>query len=439
MLQDLAAVSRRLLVIDPCEECERLLPCLQASGWMVRSCNLGEVGEAQCDVGVIRLRASHLHHPEALKQLISQSGTEWIAVLSSDALQHAEVGNFIGEWCFDYHTLPFDVERFDVTLGRAFGMARLRGKGSADETGYERQLLGPSRSMRELRRQLEGLAPSLMPVLIRGESGTGKELVAQTLHRLSPRSDGAFVVVNCGAIPERLLLTRLFGAGPGESPHALGSIEAANGGTLFLDEIGDLSLELQRRLFHVLQSRRIDHPGSSTPVAVDVRMLAATHVDLQVVVEQGRFRHDLYRQLSTQQVQTTPLRERTVDIRCLAEHFARRYAAEISRRPRGFSQSALRVMIDHSWPGNVRELANRVRRGVALAEGRQIEAQDLGLELGEPSQPLFGTLEDYICRAELQALNDALRHYSNNMSQAARVLGVSRPTFYRLLHKHHIR
>ncbi|MEK1907361.1 MAG: helix-turn-helix domain-containing protein, partial [Pseudomonas sp.] len=143
--------------------------------------------------------------------------------------------------------------------------------------------------------------------------------------------------------------------------------------------------------------------------------------------------------LNVLQVQTTPLRERTVDIRCLAEYFARRYAVEIGRRPRSFSERAVRAMIEHPWPGNVRELANRVRRGMALAEGWQIEAADLGIEASEVEVPLLGTLEDYICRAEQQALSDVLLHYSKNMSQAARVLGVSRPTFYRLLHKHRIR
>ncbi|HSC82786.1 MAG TPA: sigma-54 dependent transcriptional regulator [Pseudomonas sp.] len=442
MFQAIAATPRRLLVVDPCEECERLLPGLQANGWMVHGCSLEEVGETRCDVGLICLHASHLLRPQSLKQLIRQSGTEWIALLSPEALQQPEIGNFVGEWFFDYHSLPLDVERVSAALGRAFGVARLRGKLDADNDEQGNRLLGTSRSMCELRRLLEKLAPSDAPVLIRGESGSGKALVAHTLHRLSQRADAPFVALNCGAIAEHLIQSELFGhesdAFAGAVQRKIGRIESADGGTLFLDEIGDLPLEQQANLLRFLEQMQVERGGSSKSVPVNVRVLAATHIDLEAAIRQGRFREDLYCRLNVLQVQTTPLRERTVDIRCLAEHFARRYALAIGRRSRSFSESALRGMIDHPWPGNVRELANRVRRGMVLAEGRQIEAQDLGLEASALSPPL-GTLDDYICRAELQALNDVLRHHSRNMSHAARVLGISRPTFYRLLHKHHIR
>ncbi|MEK1907914.1 MAG: sigma 54-interacting transcriptional regulator, partial [Pseudomonas sp.] len=231
MLQAVAAAPRRLLVVDPCHECERLLPCLQASGWMVHSCGLEEVGEVRCDVGLIRLRAPHLERPETLKKLISQSGTEWIAVLGSEALQQPEVDNFIGEWFFDYHTLPFDVDRVSVALGRAFGMARLRGKGSDVGDEHPHELLGSSRSIRELCRLLSKLAPTEAPVLIRGESGTGKELVAHTLHRLSRRAGEPFVAVNCGATPEHLIQSEIFGhekgAFTGAHQRKIGRIESA--------------------------------------------------------------------------------------------------------------------------------------------------------------------------------------------------------------------
>lgn len=443
MLDTVAAAPRRLLVVDPCQECERLLPSLQASGWAVHSGGLEDVGKILCDVGLIRLRAPHLERPETLKQLISQSGTEWIAVLSAEALQYPQIGNFVGEWFFDYHTLPFDVERVGVALGRALGMARLRNKGNAHGDEHRHELLGSSRSIRELCRLLNKLAPTTSPVLIRGESGTGKELVAHTLHRLSRRASGPFVVVNCGAIPEHLIQSELFGhekgAFTGAYQRKIGRIESADQGTLFLDEIGDLPLELQTNLLRFLQEMQIERVGSSKPISVNVRVLAATHIDLEAAIRQGRFREDLYYRLNVLQVQTTPLRERTVDIRCLAEYFARRYAEEIGRRARSFSEQALCAMIEHPWPGNVRELANRVRRGMALAECRQIEAQDLGMATRAVPAPILGTLDDYICRAELQALSDVLLHYSKNMTQAARVLGVSRPTFYRLLHKHNIR
>ncbi|QXH33811.1 sigma-54 dependent transcriptional regulator [Pseudomonas muyukensis] len=437
------ASHRRLLIVDPCDDCHRLLPGLRSVGWEVRSCTLDAALEQPCDVGLVRLQASHLRHPEAVKDLIKRSNTEWIAVLSAEELRLQNVGDFVCEWFFDFHTLPFDVSRVQVTLGRAFGMARLRGKGAVQVNEPAHELLGESRPLRELRKLLGKLAPTESPVLIRGESGTGKELVARTLHRQSQRHDRPFIAINCGAIPEHLIQSELFGhekgAFTGAHQRKVGRIEAANGGTLFLDEIGDLPLELQANLLRFLQEKHIERVGGNQPIAVDVRVLAATHVDLEKAIGQGRFREDLYYRLNVLQVVTAPLRDRHGDLSMLASHFSQFYSQETGRRPRSFSEGALAAMGRHDWPGNVRELANRVRRGLVLAEGRQIEALDLGLQaLPEQDQPL-GTLEDYKHRAERQALCDVLNRHSDNLSIAAKVLGVSRPTFYRLLHKHQIR
>lgn len=437
------ALSRRLLIVDPCDDCHRLLPGLRSVGWDVDSCTLAAASEQRCDVGLMRLQASHLQHPDAVKDLISRSGTEWIAVLSAEELRTQNVGDFVCEWFFDFHTLPFDVSRVQVTLGRAFGMARLRGKGAVHVGEPEHELLGDSLPIRELRKLLSKLAPTESPVLIRGESGTGKELVARTLHRLSQRRDNPFVAINCGAIPEHLIQSELFGhekgAFTGAHQRKVGRIEAANTGTLFLDEIGDLPLELQANLLRFLQEKHIERVGGSQPVPVDVRVLAATHVDLESAITRGRFREDLYYRLNVLQVVTAPLRDRHGDLSMLANHFSHFYSQETGRRPRSFSEDALAAMGRHDWPGNVRELANRVRRGLVLAEGRQIEAQDLGLHGLALEVVPIGTLEDYKHRAERQALCDVLNRHSDNLSVAARVLGVSRPTFYRLLHKHQIR
>lgn len=435
--------NRRLLIVDPCDDCHRLLPGLRSVGWDVHSCTLATALEHPCDVGLLRLQASHLQHPDAVKDLISRSGTEWIAVLSPQELRAQNVGDFVCEWFFDFHTLPFDVSRVQVTLGRAFGMARLRGKGTVHVDEPEHELLGDSRPIRELRKLLSKLAPTESPVLIRGESGTGKELVARTLHRQSQRHDKPFVAINCGAIPEHLIQSELFGhekgAFTGAHQRKVGRIEAANGGTLFLDEIGDLPLELQANLLRFLQEKHIERVGGSQPIAVDVRVLAATHVDLESAITSGRFREDLYYRLNVLQVVTAPLRDRHGDLSMLASHFSRFYSLETGRRPRTFSEDALTAMGKHDWPGNVRELANRVRRGLVLAEGRQIEAPDLGLQGQQAQASPMGTLEDYKHRAERQALCDVLNRHSDNLSIAAKVLGVSRPTFYRLLHKHQIR
>ena len=436
-------VSRRLLVVDPCDDCHQIVPGLRNIGWDVDSCNLDAVIDRSCDVGLIRLQPFHLERPEAVKDMISRSGTEWIAVLSPDTLQMKTVGDFVCEWFFDFHTLPFDVSRVQVTLGRAFGMARLRGRSTDPIESAGHELLGESRAIRDLRKLLGKLAPTESPVLIRGESGTGKELVARTLHRQSQRHARPFVAINCGAIPEHLIQSELFGhekgAFTGAHQRKVGRIEAAHGGTLFLDEIGDLPLELQANLLRFLQEKHIERVGGSQPIPVDVRVLAATHVDLEAAIINGRFREDLYYRLNVLQVLTAPLRERHGDMAMLANHFARFYSQETGRRPRTFSEQALVAMGNHDWPGNVRELANRVRRGLVLAEGRQIEPCDLGLETRQAPSLTMGTLEDYKDRAERQALCDVLQRHSNNLSLAAKVLGVSRPTFYRLLHKHQIR
>jgi len=438
-----APALRRLLVVDPCDDCHRLLPGLRSVGWDVDSCTLENAADRTCDVGLLRLQPFHLEHPDAVKELISRSGTEWIAVLNQEVLRLQNVGDFVCEWFFDFHTLPFDVSRVQVTLGRAFGMARLRGQGTVHIDQAEHELLGDSKPIRELRKLLSKLAPTESPVLIRGESGTGKELVARTLHRQSQRHSKPFVAINCGAIPEHLIQSELFGhekgAFTGAHQRKVGRIEAANGGTLFLDEIGDLPLELQANLLRFLQEKHIERVGGSQPIPVDVRVLAATHVDLEAAIEKKRFREDLYYRLNVLQVVTAPLRERHGDLSMLANHFSHFYSHETGRRPRSFSEDALIAMGKHDWPGNVRELANRVRRGLVLAEGRQIEARDLGLISQHTIAAPMGTLEDYKTRAERQALCDVLNRHSDNLSVAARVLGVSRPTFYRLLHKHQIR
>lgn len=315
-----SASQRRLLIVDPCDECHQLLPGLRNIGWEVRSSALDTALEHPCDVGVLRLQAQHLRHPDAVKDMIKRSNTEWIAVLSAEELRMQNVGDFVCEWFFDFHTLPFDVSRVQVTLGRAFGMARLRGKGAVHLDEPQHELLGESRPIRELRKLLGKLAPTESPVLICGESGTGKELVARTLHRQSQRRDQPFIAINCGAIPEHLIQSELFGhekgAFTGAHQRKVGRIEAANGGTLFLDEIGDLPLELQANLLRFLQEKHIERVGSNQPIPVDVRVLAATHVDLDKAIEQGRFREDLYYRLNVLQVVTAPCATVMATCRC---------------------------------------------------------------------------------------------------------------------------
>jgi DNA-binding NtrC family response regulator len=443
MLETLVRAERSLLIVDPCSQCEAIASTLSGIGWTVELASLSSAREYHCDVGLIRLQPRHLEHPEPVKQLIQASGTEWIAVLDQDLMRLPAVSELIGQWFFDFHTLPFDLVRLQVALGRALGMARVRRMCRLPPPVSEPDLMvGSSAEIQALRSLLAKVAPTTSPVLIQGESGTGKELVARTLHRLSKRSKGPFIAINCGAIAASLIQSELFGhekgAFTGAHQRKIGRIEAADGGTLFLDEIGDLPLDMQTNLLRFMQEMTIERVGGHEPIKVNVRILAATHIDLEKAMAEGRFREDLFYRLNVLQVQTTPLRQRAQDIPLLAEYFSRLYADEVGRRPRPFSDGAIAAMLAYPWRGNVRELANRVRRGQVLAEGRRIEAQDLGLgseTLG--SEPLM-TLDEYVFQAERKAIDAALARCARHMTKAALALGVSRPTFYRLLHKHRI-
>lgn len=438
-MHDATKSVRRLLMVDPCNACNRLLPNLQAAGWEVSSASLETASARTCHVGVVRLDSQSLDRLEHIRTLLLQGEGEWIAVLGAELLPLQQVRDFIYEWFFDFHTLPLDEERIKIALGRAYGMSRLRRKTEMRRDPGD-DLLGESRAISEARRLIARFAPTDSPVMIRGESGTGKEVVARALHGQSRRSDRPFVAINCGAIPENLIQSELFGhekgAFTGAHQRKIGRIEAANGGTLLLDEIGDLPLELQANLLRFLQEKHIERVGGSRPIAIDVRVLSATHVDLERAIQDGRFREDLYYRLNVLQIRMPPLRERLVDLSQLAAHFARLYSGETGRRPRSFSEGATQAMLSHGWAGNIRELANRVRRGLVLAEGRQIEAEDLGLHIPAEQRGTLHTLEYYRLQAERLALGQALQQYANNLSEAARALGISRPTFYRLLHKH---
>jgi two-component system NtrC family response regulator len=277
-------------------------------------------------------------------------------------------------------------------------------------------------------------------VLITGENGTGKELVANAIHRASGRRDGPFIPINCGAIPENLLETELFGHERGAFTDAHrtreGRVELANGGTLFLDEIGELPTHLQVKLLRFLQDRLIERVGGRERLAVDARLVAASNQDLRAGITAGRFREDLFYRLSVVTIAVPPLRDRGEDVRILAEYFLDFYAKHHRRRLRGFTQSALRAIQAHAWPGNVRELENRVQRAVILAQDAAIRAEDL--ELAEAGAPKPRTLQDARDVAERALLEEALTRNAGNITRAARDVGVSRPTLHDLLHRHGI-
>lgn len=380
----------------------------------------------------------------------------WIAVFHPPALEAPGWRRLVQEHCWDFHTWPLDAARLCHTLGHAQGMAALRGgppggegrsaPSSPEQAGgvcasADGSLTGHSAAIVRLRAQIGKVAGASAPVLIWGESGSGKELVAKAVHLRSARAAGPFVPVNCGAMPASLIQSELFGyergAFTGAARDKRGLIESAAGGSLFLDEIGDLPMELQANLLRFLQEGTICRVGATRSVEVDVRVIAASHVQLQQAVQRGAFREDLYYRLNVLALDVPPLRERRDDVAALAEHFFHLFAAERAPRVRGFSARAMRMLREHDWPGNVRELINRVRRAMVMAEGRLISGPDLGLADGA-APPDGAPLGDARSRAERDAIDASLSRAGHNMTVAARELGVSRMTLYRLLAKHGI-
>jgi two-component system, NtrC family, response regulator len=282
------------------------------------------------------------------------------------------------------------------------------------------------------------LADTDVPVLVIGESGTGKELAARAIHRLSARKKGPFIPINCGAIPENLLESELFGhekgAFTGAHIQRKGRVESAQGGTLFLDEIGELSPTLQVKLLRYLQEQKIERVGGREEISVDARVMAATNRNLQKAMKAGKFREDLYYRLGVVVVALPPLREREEDILLLATSFLHRFAEESKRKINGFSKTAVRSLESYPWPGNIREMENRIRRAVIMAEGVKITPRDLELEtmLGRQEAK---TLKDAREEVEREIVQEALHRNNGNMTRAAEALGVSRPTLYELLDK----
>lgn len=306
--------------------------------------------------------------------------------------------------------------------------------------GSERYgLHGESAALRRLLATIERFKGSDAPVLIIGETGTGKELVARALHEGSPRASGPLIAVNCGAIPHSLIQSELFGhernAFTGAAQRRSGSFEAANNGSVFLDEIGELPLEMQPALLRVLQERSVTRLGSTRPIPVDFRLIAATHVDLPSAVAAGQFREDLLFRINVLTVHVPALRDREDDVMVLAGRFLERFATGApGNRPRGFSQDAIRALGQHRWPGNVRELINRVQRAVLMADGRLITAADLGFYPGAPHAERT-TLAQARSHFERGLIRETLRETGHCMTSAARRLGVSRVTLYRMVER----
>ncbi|HTN34604.1 MAG TPA: PEP-CTERM-box response regulator transcription factor [Marinobacter sp.] len=352
----------------------------------------------------------------------------------------------IGMGASDFYQKPLDADILVFVVNRAFRLAELERENQlltqpGDGTNIK-GIIAASPQMMSVCRTLEKIAPTDVTTLITGETGTGKEVLARAIHDLSPRANNVFAAINCAAIPENLLESELFGFEKGSFTGATqskkGKIESANGGTLFLDEIGDMPMPLQAKLLRFLQERVVDRVGSVKPVPVDVRVVCATHRNVRKLIESGQFREDLYYRISEITLDVPAVRERDGDALVIARSLLKSLGKDMDRQNLTFSDDAINAINNYPWPGNVREMINKVKRATIMADGKRITAEDL--ELPGCNEPGLSHLNLRQVRehAERKAILQALQTSAFNMTQAARLLGVTRPTLYNLTDKYKI-
>jgi two-component system NtrC family response regulator len=348
----------------------------------------------------------------------------------------------IASGAYDFYQKPVDIDQLGLIVRRAFQLHGIETENRKleERVGEDQTVLGTmitgAPEMLKVARTIERVANTGVSVMLLGASGTGKELLARGLHQASNRAGGGFVAINCAAIPENLLEAELFGYEKGAFTGAIktteGKIELAHGGTLFLDEVGDIPLPLQVKLLRFLQERLIERIGGRKPIAVDTRIVSATHQDLPEMIKAGSFREDLYYRLAEIVVRIPSLAERHGDSVLVAKHFLHRFAREMNPQVKGLSPGALAAIDSWPWPGNVRELENRMKRAVIMADGKLVTAEDLDLEPRD-DEALPVNLKAARELADRRAIRQALARSENNISGAAKLLGISRPTLYDLM------
>ena len=395
------------------------------------------------DVGLVAFPRSDERFIAGVEELVLRNyRMEWVALAPQDAFRSAALRSLIADTFYDHLSPRYPNERLESTLARALAKVRLRGRLERASGVSEPMMSGKSTAIQKLLSDLRKVASVDAPVLITGESGTGKELAARAIHQLSKRGAGQLVVINCAALTPTLAHAELFGhergAFTGASGTRRGLIEEAEKGTIFFDEIGDLPPDLQKTLLRFLQERTITRLGSAGPVTVDTRVIAATNADLEAGVRDQRFREDLYYRLNVLRLTVPPLRDRREDVELLAWDFFRKFANERGGRLKGFSGAAIRAMQNYAWPGNVRELMNCIRNAVIMADRSLITPRDLGIDRAGACTVRVRALNEARALAEREAIELSLRLASNNVTRAARDLGISRPTLYRLITKHKI-
>ena len=432
-------------------------PCPSAIGPLLRDWQLVHIpisdkptaGETPVDgarVGVFdlgSLSADQLTHlPEWLDTIPVQ---HWIATLEPHQIRSPDACALINRYCTDYHTMPLQAERLNAILGHLWGMSELQAEASRTKPAcyHDVALEGGSVAIRHVRALLQKFARTEESVLIYGENGTGKEAAARFIHDHSPRKNKPLIAVNCAALPRSLTQNELFGHEKGAFTHAMsvqkGRIEAANGGTLLLLGVDELESEQQSAILRFLQEGLIERLGSNHPISVDTRLIATSTKPLEQLVKTGAFRSDVFYRLGSLHVLLPPLRERKEDIPILASRILS--ATPSARGTRRLTDDAMICLAGHPWPGNLRELQNRLRQALLLGESPQIGAEDMGFSTNpadnhDRNRDL--SLNAFRSRADRQAISVSLALAHNNVSAAARLLNISRVSFYRLMDKHHV-
>jgi two-component system, NtrC family, response regulator len=370
--------------------------------------------------------------------------TKVIVVTGNDDRDNAIKAVALG--AYDFYHKPVDLDVLNLIISRAFQLIQLEQDKQILEQQAQEPLTGliaASEQMQKLIRTVEKVAPTQATTLLLGESGTGKEVLAKAIHQLSARKNKPFIAVNCAAIPENLLESELFGyekgAFTGATQQTKGKIEYAEGGTFFLDEIGDLPFSLQAKLLRFIQERKIERLGGRKEIPVDVRIVCATHQNIQTHIEEGKFREDLYYRVSEISLKIPPLRERKGDAIVIASALLHRYCSENNKKNiKGFTDQAAQAIQSYSWPGNIRQLENKVKRAVIMCEGSKVTLEDMELSQGEDAEDVPFNLKQVREVAETAAITRALIVCNHNVTDTAKLLGVTRPTLYALFSKYGI-
>lgn len=442
----------RILIVEDEDKLRRVLQLhLESAGFEVDAA--GSAEQALPLAGLANIILTDLRLPgidglRFVQQLQARGAQSSVIVMTAHGTVETAV-EAMKLGAADFLQKPFSLDHLTTVVQKAMAVQFLRAENQRLrqelDTRYEfSNIIGRSPAMRDIFHTVERVAPTRATVLLAGESGVGKDMIGRAIHQHSPRKDHPYVKINCTAIPENLMESELFGyekgAFTGANTSKPGKFEQANGGTVFLDEIGDVPGNIQVKLLRILQERQFERLGSNLTRDVDVRVIAATNVDLRVALEEGRFREDLYYRLNVVPINIPPLRDRKEDIPFLAMHFVQKLSKDLGSVAHEISPAAIDRLLQHSWPGNVRELENTIERSLVLAPGDVLHAADIRIEPPRTSQiqalnqqapllPEGETLEHW----EQMMIKEALRRANGNKSQAARILGLTRNALrYRL-------